>query len=258
MNYTDKVILKEIQTIDGIKINNRKAVINEDNQVLGFVSPRYKIIHNVKLLDSVTPVLEDLGINTNKPEIISTQNGAVTFFKFLTDKVTGEIQKGDIVRFGIEFFNSYNGSLPVGFHIIAERLVCTNGLVVPKSITEIHIKHTESANIGNIRNRIKVYFPKIQSAINLWKEWVEVKPKTNHIQDFLKKSVGKRLQEVFLNKYNSLPEKKQNLWELYNLLTFAISHKIKTRKPDSLVLKQFNLGEKTANNIVTFFKQEIE
>ena len=255
MEYTDKIALKEIQTEDGVVIPNKRAVVNTDrnNQVLGIVSPRYQIIHNTKLLDAINPILDDLGLDVDTPNIRSTKNGAVTFFKFMTEKITGEIQKGDIVRFGCEFFNSYDGSMPVGFHIIAERLVCTNGLVVPKSITEIHIRHTESANTNEIRNRLKEYFPKTQAALNLWKEWVDIKPPENRIQDFLKHSVNKKLQKDFLNRYKNLPNEKQNLWEFYNVLTFYIQHQLKTRKEDRKTYRQFQANEFLTNRLAKAF-----
>lgn len=260
MEYTDRIALKEIQTEDGIAIPNRRAVVNVDrnNRVLGVVSPRYKIIHNTKLLESVNPVLNELGLQVDNPNIRTVKGGAVTFFKFLTEKITGEIQKGDIVRFGIEFFNSYDGSMPVGFHIIAERLVCINGLVVPRSITEIHMRHTESANTNEIRNRVKEYFPKTQSALNLWKQWVDIKPPENRIQNFLEKSVNKKLQKDFLNRYRSLPNGKKNLWEFYNILTFYIQHQLKTRKEETKVYRQFSTNEFLTNRLARYFNSKEE
>jgi len=258
MKYTDTVALKEIQTEDGTVIPNKRAVVNvdENNRVLGIVSPKYKIIPNTKLLDSITPVLDDLGLNVDKPDIRTTKGGAITFFKFMTETITGEIQKGDIVRFGCEFFNSYDGSMPVGFHIIAERLVCTNGLIVPKSITEIHIRHTGSANTNEIKNRLKEYYPKTQSAIGLWKDWVDIKPPENRLQNFLKQSVSKKLQRDFLNKYKTLPSNKQNLWEFYNLITYYISHQLKTRKEELKAYRQFNTNEVLTNRLARIFNKK--
>ena len=255
MEYTDRIALKEIQTIDGIKINNRRAVVNLDrqNQVLGVVSPRYQIIHNTKLLDSINPALNDLGFKVDKPEVRIAKGGAVTFFKFMTERATGEIQKGDIVRFGCEFFNSYDGSIPIGFHIIAERLVCINGLVVPRSIREIHIRHTESANTSDIRNRLEDYFPKTVAAIDLWKQWVEIKPNENQIQNFLTSSVSKKLQKDFEHKYKTLPKPKQNLWEFYNILTYHITHELKTRKEETKTYRQFTTNETLTNRLANMF-----
>lgn len=255
MNWNDTIALRKIScTSDGLDVPQRMAVVNTNsNKVIGIVSPRYKIIHNIELLNVITPTLTDLKISELDPQIRTTKGGAVTFFKFLGDKVTEEIQKGDVVRFGIEFFNSYDGSMPVGFHIIAERLVCTNGLVVPKSITEIHIRHIGDADVKTIRNRVSEYFPKTISAINLWKEWSETRPREYQLDSFLRKVTGERLRLDFMNRYKNLPKDKQNLWEFYNILTYHISHQIKTRKEDTKALKQFTLTERFTNRLTTVF-----
>ena len=53
MLYTDKVALKELRTVDGTLVPNKRAVVNLDrnNAILGVVSSRYKIIHNTQLLE---------------------------------------------------------------------------------------------------------------------------------------------------------------------------------------------------------------
>ncbi len=253
VDLNENPVLHNIKTETGKIIPNKKVVIDlKTNMVLGIVSSRYKIIQNQYLLNLIHPVMEELGFR-NPPIVNKTKGGAVTFFKFLGDKITGEIQKGDIVRFGCEFFNSYNGSMPVGFHIIAERLVCTNGLVVPKSITEIHIRHTGDANVKTIRNRVSEYFPKTISAINLWKEWSETRPQEYQLESYLKKLVSNKLQLEFMNKYRNLPKEKQNLWEFYNILTYYTTHQIKTRKEDTKVLKQFALTEHFTNRLNNIF-----
>ena len=257
MHYDDKIELRKIQTEDGLRIGNKVAVVDSNtNRVLGIVSPRYKLIHNTDLLKSVLPAVEELKLNGKPPTISVTKGGSVTFFKFLGDKLIGEIQKGDIVRFGVEFFNSYDGSMPVGFHIIAERLVCTNGLVVPKSITEIHIRHIGDASSAEVRDRLKDYAPKVQAAMNLWKSWNEIHPKEELIKHFLKQSVGKRLAQEFEHRYKSLPTPKQTLWEFYNILTFHISHQIKTRKEEIKALRQFNTNETLTNRLARIFSDK--
>ena len=255
MNYDDTIELRDMKTSEGLDIRNRKAVVNTTiNKVVGVVSLKYKLIHNVDLLRTITPAVVELGISEKEPIIKTTRGGAITFFKFMSEKITGEVAKGDIVRFGVEFYNSYDGSFPVGFHIIAERLVCLNGLVVPKSITEISIRHTRSANTSEVRDRLKEYFPKTTSAIDLWKSWSEIKPDRTRIDQFLKKSVGRKLRNEFLTRYMTLGSEKQNLWEFYNILTYYISHQIKVRKNEDIkALKQFQVNETWTNRLTEYF-----
>jgi hypothetical protein len=257
MNYTDRIGFKDLFTEDGVKVQDRKAVVNLDdsNAVLGVVSPRYKIIHNTDLVKAVDPVLQDLNLGLDKTSIKMTKGGAVTFFTYMSEKVTGEVQKGDIVRFGIQFFNSYDGSTPVGFHIIAERLVCTNGLVVPKSMMEIYMRHTGSASVGHIRNRVADYLPRTQEAINLWKNWASDKPQENRLESFLEDTplIGERLTKNLMGQYRSLPEEKKNLWEFYNLITYHLTHTLKVRKEADKEHRQFFLNEQLTNRLSNHF-----
>lgn len=246
---TENIILKNLQTDNGITIPNRKAVIDvANNRVLGVVSPRYKLIKNNDLMNAVIPAVEDLGFKS-EPEVKSTKGGSVTFFKFLSNKIQDEVQKGDIVQFGVEFFNSYDGSMPIGFHIIAVRLVCTNGLVVPKSIRELSIRHMKSASPITIKNELNDYFDKTKDALNIWKSWTNIRPDLTTAKNLLKEITGSRLSNQLLNQYQALPDKEQTLWGFYNVLTYHITHQLKNRKADVKVLRQFNLNERIANRL---------
>ena len=255
MNYADPVELRKIRTAEGLEVTKKRAVVNvETNQVIGVVSPRYKLIHNTELLNVIRPVLEELKINS-EPSINMTCGGAVTFFKFLGDKISEEVKKGDIVRFGVEFFNSYDGSMPVGFHIIAERLVCTNGLVAPKSITEISIRHTSSASTAEIRNRLQDFFPKVTSTVKMWQLWADYHPDEAHIERFITRApIGMKLGRELLNRYQNLEPNQQTLWEFYNILTYYITHQIKVRKEELRGARQFHMNESLTNRLANAFE----
>lgn len=249
----ENIILRSLKTEDGLPINNKRAVVDTiSNRVLGIVSPRYKIIKNEDLLRKITPVVEELGMRS-EPQITSTCNGAVTFIKFLSDKTTGEVAKGDVVQFGIEFFNSYNGSLSVGFHIIALRLVCANGLVVPKSVREIRIRHTGCAEVLSLRNYLMEYSGQIEKVMELWKTWTRIIPKREQLENFLGKLVGKRLGCDFIQRYESLPVEQQNLWQFYNILTYFLSHQMKPKKEEAVALRRFVKNETWTNRLTSVF-----
>jgi hypothetical protein len=252
--YIDNVVLQEIKTAGGVKISSKRAVVDQDTgNVLGVVSPRYKIIKNSELLKVVRPTIEELKLNPD-PMISSSRGGAITYFKFLGEKrVQGEVAKGDIVQFGVEFFNSYDGSTPIGFHIIAMRLVCTNGLVVPKSIKEIFVRHTSDATVGQVRDSLADFFPKTTRVIELWKHWAEIVPKRSQLDDSLKGIVSQRDSKMFLERYDALKSKDKNAWQFYNLFTYHTSHELKAKKQDRMALKQFELNERFVNRMATVF-----
>ena len=254
---TENIVLRPVKA-DNIIVPNRKAVVDTiSNRVLGIVSNRYKVVKNDDLLKVVTPLATELGMNST-PQIISSRGGSITLFKFLGERnLTKEIQKGDLVQFGIEFFNSYSGSMPLGFHIIALRLVCTNGLVVPRSIRRLTIKHIGDASPNLVKKEVESYFGKTKEAISTWTRWSEVRPEMNRVKTFLSHSVGKRLQKNLSERYINLPEQDRTIWGLYNILTAYITHDIKTRTQDIKGLRQFRLGERFSNGLSKFFEPEV-
>ena len=249
--FIDNVSFKKLVTEDGTPVNQRRAVVDLDTgNVLGVVSPRYKIVKNSDLLKVITPAMEEYKMET-KPVITQSRGGAITYFKFMGEKHQGEINKGDIVRFGFEFFNSYDGSTPIGFHIIALRLVCVNGLVVPKSIKELYMRHSAGANTADVKTSLSDFFPKLKEVTELWKKWVDIHPKPEQLAEVYDGFVSDRHAEEFTTRFNAL--KNKNLWEFYNILTHYSTHELKTRNKNNHATKQFDFGEIAVNRIQEVF-----
>jgi len=255
--YLESVVTEAVKTQSGVPIPHRVAIKNPDtDEVLEVVSDKYKIVQNRDLLNAIMPVVEDLGMNP-EPTIRTAKNGAMTFFKFHGNanvgKLSTEIQVGDIVRFGAEFFNSYDKSIRLGFHITAERLACLNGMVVPGTIQEIFVRHVGSVTADSISTKLENFFDDTAIATRMWQRWGLTHPEDNNVEIFLTKNLGKHNAADFLKKYNELPDERKTLWELYNIVTYHITHDMKTRKEDLLSFRQFQLGEKISNSMDKFF-----
>ena len=255
--YIDNVKFKKLLTEDGTPINDRRAVVDLDTgNVLGVVSPRYKIVRNSELLEAVQPAIEDLKLNT-QPKISQARDGAITYFRFLGEKHQGEVRKGDIVRFGLEFFNSYDGSTPIGFHIIAERLVCINGLVVPKSVRELHVRHSAGASAEGLRENLVEFFPQVKRVVELWKKWNDIQPTKIQLEETMNGLFSNKHQEAFLERFESSRNQDKNLWGFYNILTHYTTHTMKVRNKGNAALKQFDIGEKMVNRISQVFEPQL-
>jgi len=256
-DYIDNVKFKKLVTEDGTPINDRRAVVDLDTgNVLGVVSPRYKIVRNSELLKAVQPAIEDLKLNPD-PQISHARDGAITYFRFMGEKHQGEVRKGDIIRFGLEFFNSYDGSTPIGFHIIAMRLVCINGLVVPKSVRELHVRHSAGASAEGLRDNLVEFFPQVKNVVNLWKKWNGIEPTQTQLEEVMHGLFSNKHQEAFLENFKSLKSGDRNLWGFYNVLTHYTSHTMKSRNKGNMALKQFDIGEKMVNRIGQVFEPQL-
>ena len=57
--FVDNVSFKKLVTEDGTPISSRRAVVDLDTgNILGVVSPRYKIVKNSDLLKVITPAIK--------------------------------------------------------------------------------------------------------------------------------------------------------------------------------------------------------
>lgn len=225
-NYNFNVVEKNLKTEDGLRVPN-KAIIREDtNRVLSVMSHEYKLIKHEEVIRDFEKALAG---EISDRKITLCRDGAVFFARYLTPRVKSiEIKKGDIVRFGVEVFNSYDGSLPVGFVFTAIRLVCKNGMTIPKSIARISVRHIGNPDLTNIRDGFQKRLPLYLKSSDRWSEWSNITPTEELVDTFLKYNFGKRHQKMFGDLYKQSQDK--TVWGLYNVFTRYSTHDIKVRK----------------------------
>jgi len=218
---------KALRTSDGINVTEAKAIVRTDtNGVLGIVGKDYKLIKHADVLHTLESHIPT-ELNLSRVELC--KNGAILFAHYDTPKLKPiEVKVGDIVSFGVEIFNSYNGMLKVGFMIVANRLKCTNGMIVPESLAVISQKHTGELDAEDIEEKFSQRVPLFLRAANKWSEWSEFTPDAAAIADFFKKHLGKRLMAELTDRFKA--EEDQSLWGLFNLLTYYRTHQIKLRE----------------------------
>jgi len=245
-----EVVEKKLKTVDGIDVPHKAIVRADNNMVLGVMGEDYKLVKHSDVLDQIESkiptTLQNRRINICK-------SGAIMFAKYETPRIQNvEVKKGDIVKFGIEIFNSYDGSLPVGFMFTALRLVCTNGMTIPKSIARICVRHTAGLELDNIKEAFANRLPLYMGTANKWREWTNITPKADRVQSFFKDRLGKRLSKQFEENYKKAEDK--SLWGLYNLFTYHCTHDIKVRakQEQNKRLAQFNFEKNVINDFYSY------
>ena len=99
------------------------------------LSNKYLTFDNEVVAEAVLPVMFD-----EKLEIISSNvTEKKLYIKAVTDKLTGEIESGDVVRGGVIVSNSEVGYGSVNVQAFIERLVCMNGMIAETSFRRRHI-----------------------------------------------------------------------------------------------------------------------
>ena len=228
-NYEFDVELRNIQVCAGKKIPDRKAVVRKDNGlVLGIVGNDYKPVLHSRVIDTFESVPF---LKRNRIDVC--QEGRIMFaqydIKTNGDIKKAEVQKGDIVSFGLRGFNSFDTSYGVGFELNANRLVCTNGLVIPKTVARLSFRHFQNVDIPGLARTIQARMEQLNPTVETWKRWLTIHPSKERIQEYLKKvKIGKRIEEELLEKA-VIDSTDTGVWGVYQVLTAYVSHGLKLR-----------------------------
>lgn len=210
----------------GIEVPNKAIVRTDKNMVLGVMGEDYQLVPHKTVIQAFE---KDLKAELTKRSVTLCKDGAVMFAKYETPRIKAvEVKKGDVVKFGIEVFNSYDGSLPVGFMFTALQLICLNGATIPRSIARISVKHTANVSLDNIEKAFTERLPLFIKTSEKWNEWAQTTPKKNRVEEFFKASTGDRLCKHFQESYEGLSDK--TVWGIYSMVTHYITHEIKVRK----------------------------
>lgn len=135
---------------DGMRSQGKSVRIEDAESKTGFneigvVSPNYLLVHNTQVKETVDAIAE-------RSKISDWKHGKQFFdgrryvYTLTTDTITAEISKGDIVRFGLIAYNSYDGSRALSVGMFAEHLICSNGMTSEQFFAKFAFRHQQ----GNI------------------------------------------------------------------------------------------------------------
>lgn len=212
----------------GIQLPKIKAIWRPDKNIcLGLKTAKYDLVKHGDFLDQIMPVLEEKHLTDSSLHVC--QNGGIMFCKFFSEtNYKEEIKNGDIVRFGIEIFNSYNGVLRCGAMLIAERLVCSNGMIVSTAILNFSLKHIGNISVVNLKEKIAFLLNNIKISVTNYKRWSETVLPIEKVESFFNNYFGKKESKNLFDSYKG-NKNYSTVWDLYNFITAWLSHDIKTR-----------------------------
>lgn len=246
--YDFPVAIQPIYTQKQTQCPNHRAVVRTDTgRVLGVVGSKYNLVKNTDLLNQLE---ESLPVAVGNRQINLADNGAIMFVNYTSPKIDNvEVRKGDIVRFGIQVFNSYNGKLAVGMRLQAYRLACENGMTVPRSVSTLHIRHVHgvTSHITGARETFNKRVEEFVKYKNVWKKWGTIKAEPVLVEKFSKQYLGAKSREVVRNKYEA--DQDDTVWGFFNAVTWFGTHVLRTKtyseavpveeRLENLTFKQF-------------------
>lgn len=113
----------------------KKLIRTLDGQVRAILSDSYRPLDNLDLAEAVLPKLLDM-----TAEVVSCEVTENRFYlKAVTEKIQGEVKKGDMVQAGIVVSNSEVGQGSLRVEAMDYRLVCLNGMIREHSIRKAHL-----------------------------------------------------------------------------------------------------------------------
>lgn len=119
----------------------KRMVRTLDGKARAFLSDRFRPLDNLDMAQAVLPVLSKLGVRVESAELTHKR----LYIKAVTEKITAEIKKGDIVQAGIVVSNSEIGLGSVKVEPMVLRLVCQNGLIANDySMRKYHVGRSGS------------------------------------------------------------------------------------------------------------------
>lgn len=241
-----KVSTRELQVHepDGSLLRTHLSTVDEGSgEILGLVSRRYHLIQNQELFNLMTEIQDDLGLTLQSAAVVKDKRATLFRYGFGTDRikvVNNSSQTDDKIKFGFEVFNSFDSKLGSGgFRAYAERLVCTNGLTVPREVGRISFRQFGTFTSTCVKDTLIPKIEPILETVGTWNRWAQVTPSRIKVGEFISENFRRKRAAIFLDSYDKLPDK--SIWGLYNLITYHISHEAKSKVPTDIRMKQWDL-----------------
>jgi hypothetical protein len=252
-NY--EVGLTDLKTVDsfGRILQTKKATIDiYSGDILGVVSPYYKVVQNKTLFDVMQAVGSTFDLSLKSVTVC--KNKGVTIFKYGFGEKNNKListskEVNDLVSFGIEAINSFDSRWGGSkFRAFALRLSCINGMTLPREVASFAFSSLKDFGLERINHELTERIAPICNTAQIWEGWAKVIPSRIKVGEFISSNLSKSASEVILEKYDG--GKDQSIWGLYNLVTYYISHDVVTDNPKDLRFRQYSL-EKVADRFYT-------
>ena len=150
MNPYAEIEVTPLFSRDGMQSQGKSVRIatGEEKQPwdeIGVVSSSYLLVHNGKVKDTVDQIAERSRVTDWKPRKLWF-DGRRFVYSLTSDSIAAEITPGDLIRFGLIAYNSYDGSRALSVGAYAEHLVCSNGMTSETYFARFTFKHHQ----GNV------------------------------------------------------------------------------------------------------------
>lgn len=121
--------------------DDRRMVRVLDGKARAILSHKYKRLDNYEVADAVLPMLQTLDAKIVSSEITERR----LYIKATSERLRGEVAKGDVVQGGVVITNSEVGAGALSIELLIHRLVCLNGMIMPNTFGGLRRAHLGKA-----------------------------------------------------------------------------------------------------------------
>jgi hypothetical protein len=107
-----------------------------------FVSSKYRRLDSYDLVESIWPTVKQAGLVPISQDLTEKK----LYLKFVSNDLQTEVKPGDLIRYGLMISNSDVGGGSLRIESFIERLVCSNGLIMPTSMRKNHVERNKASD----------------------------------------------------------------------------------------------------------------
>jgi len=241
-----------------------KAIVRTDtNEVLGVHSGKYNMVKHNDIVENIMEGVALADISKDYDHSIRVyENGSKLKGSFVfNDLVQKDPEVNDIIRFKVDYMNSYDGMWSIMINAYGERLWCLNGCTSPEAVTREKNKHTAGFNVQASADQIKLALEVFFNDRERWDAWRATKVNNDQVQKVFEKTLAKPTTPTLTNKVNwkqltrLMDNYRQEVnvlgnskWAAYNAATDWASHPENVPNPHRVIVRRQDAVQKMLNN----------
>ena len=246
-DYSFPVEVQPVFTEEGNEIPNHKCIVRTDTgDTLGLHGSQYKMIPHDDVVNSIIDGVSAANLSTDyEVNVDVIDNGRKIRGEIVFGDIIQQPSVGDIIKYRISFFNSYDGSWAFAQRANALRLWCLNGCTTPDLIASSRFKHTASVDVLGSADKVISGADHFMNRAEEWQSWMKSQLNDDQAESFFRSTLCKvttkqkqvektneRQLENLLSGWNDeIRLLGRNKWALYNCLTSWATHTNDLRAP---------------------------
>jgi len=271
-DYNFPVELQPVFTEEGNEIQNHKCVVRTDTgDTLGLHGNQYRIIPHDDVVNSIIDGVKAANLSTDyevKVDVID--NGRKIRGEIVFGDIIQQPSVGDIIKYRISFFNSYDGSWAFAQKANALRLWCLNGCTTPDLIASSRFKHTASVDVLGSADKVISGADHFMNRAEEWQSWMKSQLNDDQAENFFRSTLCKvttkqkqvektnerQLENLISGWQDEIRLLGRNKWALYNCLTSWATHTNDLRAPHvARYNREAAIGNAMRHNLWTSMKE---